>query len=494
MEYLNSLCVIRNVKPMRTKPFLLFLLPVLLIPITQLGFAQQYHAIHGSPYAGVSGAFNNPASIGNSLHRWDFQLFSGQTSIYTNTIWAQSLKNAITNRPGDYIKDGFQSRNFTTNSDLSLFSAMYRINKKHAVAIAFRGKMYNHIYTNEFNIQDTSTSLRSFFKLNRTTPFLESKSIHVGWGELNLTYAGALIETDNSRLTAGATLQFSKSLIGGFSKMNKARFRENINGSDTSYTSTSGVGEYGYSSNYDVLQQFGATSASIKSFLNEAKSSIGLTVGLEYIKYDDETYLDRRNYSGRVYNYKIGFSIVDIGSQKFNTSQYTGRFSENNNGISDAAIARAFNGVNNTRDLRDSLAVIYDSVQVLPPTFTIENPTRAIVNFDKQINANFFVNTQMVIHLSNAKNAIKQKSNDYSFITITPRWETLNWGVYMPIQYTRDGQVWTGLAVKAGPVIAGIHRLGILKQGSLLNGGGYILLNIHPFRKKEMKSRIDCFE
>ena len=54
--------------------------------------------------------------------------------------------------------------------------------------------------------------------------------------------------------------------------MNKARFRENINGSDTSYTSTSGVGEYGYSSNYDVLQQFGATSASIKSFLNEAKS------------------------------------------------------------------------------------------------------------------------------------------------------------------------------------------------------------------------------
>lgn len=481
-------------KQIPIKQLLPFIIPFLLLQATKIGFAQQYHAIHGSPYAGVSGAFNNPASIGNSLHRWDIQLFSGQTAIYTNTIWAQALKNGVTNRAGDNLKDGFLSRNFNTNSDISFLSAMYRINKKHAVALAFRGKMYNHIYTNNFNIQDTSTSLRSFFKLNRTTPFLESKSIHVGWAELNITYAGALIQTDNDRLTVGATLQYSKSLIGGYSKMNQARFRENINGLDTSYTSISGVGEYGYSANYDVLQQFGTTSATIKNFINQARSVMGLTIGVEYLNYDNETYLDRRNYSGRMYNYKIGFSIVDIGAQKFNNSEYTGRFSENNNGISDAAIARAFNGVNNSRDLRDSLAVIYDSVQVLPAQFTIGNPTRAILNFDKQINQYFFVNTQMVIHLSNAKNALKQKSNDYSFITITPRWESLNWGIYMPIQYTRDGQVWTGLAIKAGPVIAGIHRLGILKQGSLLNGGGYILLNIHPFRKKEMKSRTDCFE
>jgi hypothetical protein len=62
------------------------------------------------------------------------------------------------------------------------------------------------------------------------------------------------------------------------------------------------------------------------------------------------------------------------------------------------------------------------------------------------------------------------------------------------VQYTRDVQAWVGFTIKAGPFIGGIHRIGIIKQGSLLNGGGYILLNIHPFIKKEMKSRIDCFE
>ncbi|WP_439506166.1 hypothetical protein [Sediminibacterium sp.] len=456
--------------------------------------AQQYHAIHGSSYAGVSGAFNNPASIGNSLHRWDIQLFSGQGTVYTNTILAQALKNAVTNRKGAYLTNGFQARELNSNLDMSLFSAMYRINKKHAIAFAFRGKMYNHVYTNELNFQDSSSTINSFFKTNRTTPFIESKTVNAGWGEFNLTYAGAIAETNNSRLTIGATVQISKSLFGGYANMSKIRFREEINGRDTNYISYSGLAEYGYSRNIDVIQNDGVSLNSVKSFIKQARTAVGLSIGLEYLQYDDENDLDKRNYSGRLYNYKIGFSIVDIGAQKFNNSQYTGKFIGNNRSISEGSIARSFRGVDNSQSLRDSLTVLLDSIQVLPAQFNIGNPTRAIFNFDKQINPNFFVNTQMVVHLTSAKNSANKQTNDYSFITITPRWENLKWGIYMPIQYTRDGQAWMGFAIKAGPFIAGIHRIGIIKQGSLLNGGGYILLNIHPFRKKEMKSRVDCFE
>lgn len=467
---------------------------ILLIGLASIqGYAQQYQAVNGSSYAGVAGAFNNPASIGNSLHRWDVLVLGGQTSIYTNTILGQALKNAALSKETGYLTNGFQQRNLNTNSDMSFLSAMYRINKKHAVAVAFRGKLYNHLYSNEFNFQDTLSRINSFFNINRNTPFVEGKMIHASWGEINLTYAGLILETENSRLTAGATLQFSKSLSGAFASMSKARFRENINGADTSYTTYSGVGEYGYSSNYDVLQASGVTKTTLKDFFKQSKMPVGLSIGFEYLKYDDENDLDKRNYGGRLYNYKIGFSIVDIGSQKFNNSEYTGRFSEDNRDINDFEIARAFRGVNNTQDLRDSMGVLFDSIQALPATFKITNPTRAILNVDKQINPQFFLNAQMIIHLSNTQNSTKKTTNDYSFITITPRWENLNWGIYMPIQYTRDGQVWTGLAIKAGPFIGGIHRLGILKQGSLLNGGGYIMLNIHPFRKKEFSSRIDCF-
>lgn len=472
---------------------------ILILLISLMGLArfqaraQHYHAVNGSSYAGVIGAVNNPASIGNSLHRWDVQLFSGQTAVFTNTILGQAIKNAALSKESGYLTNGFQSRNFNTNSDISFLSGMYRINKKHAVAVAIRGKLYNHIYANEFNIQDSISSINSFFNANRNTPFLEGKMLHAGWGEINLTYAGSIVETENSRLTVGATLQLSKSLSGAFSNISKLRFRENTNGIDTSYTIFSGVGEYGYSANYDVLQESRETRAAVKDFFKQSKIPIGLSIGFEYLQYDAENDLDKRNYDGRLYNYKIGLSIVDIGSQKFNNSEYTGRFSEDNRDITDNEITRAFRGVNNSQDLRDSMGTLFDSIQVLPATFRIGNPTRAILNFDKQIRPQLFVNAQMVIHLSNTKNSLKKTTNDYSFITITPRWENLNWGIYMPLQYTRDGQVWTGLAIKAGPFIGGIHRLGIFKQGSLLNGGGYIMLNIHPFRKKEISSRIDCF-
>ncbi len=463
---------------------------IVLLPIA----AQQYHAIHGSSYAGVSSAFNNPASIGNSLHRWDIQLFSGQTSIYTNTVYAQSLKNAVLGRKGTYLTNGLQARELNINLDMSMFSAMYRINKKHAVSFAFRGKMYNHAYVNELNHQDSISSIYSLFKTNRTTPFMELKTVNASWGEVNLTYAGAIAETNNSRLTIGGTLQISKSFFGGYANMSKLRFRESINGIDTNYFAYSGLAEYGYSSNVDVIQNTGVSLSTVKSFLKQARTSVGLSIGLEYLQYDDENDLDKRNYGGRLYNYKIGFSIVDIGAQKFNNSPFTGRFIGNNRSISPSNIASAFRGVDNAQELRDSLTVLFDSAQALPAQFNIGNPTRAILNFDKQIKPNFFVNTQMVVHLGNTKNSANKQTNDYSFITITPRWENLNWGIYLPMQYTRDGQAWVGFAIKAGPFIGGIHRIGIIKQRSLLNGGGYILLNIHPFRKKEMKSRIDCFE
>lgn len=456
--------------------------------------AQQYQATHGSSYAGVSGIFNNPASIGNSLHRWDVQIFSGQTAFYTNTLYARALN--VTNQSANkqYITNGFQDRRLDQNSDLSLLSALYRINKKHAVAIAFRGKFYQHIQTNAFQFEDTVSRLQSFFKINRNTPFLQGRSTHAGWGELNLSYAGAIAETENSRLTFGATVQISKSLGGGYAKMNGALFREDINGMDTSYTAYSGVGEYAYSANIDVLQQFGVTGNSMRDFFKQSRTSLGLSAGMEYIVYNEESYKDNRLSEGRPYSYKIGISLMDLGTQRYINSEYTGRFNRDNDDIPDNRLANILRNVENTQQLKDSMTALFDSIQTLPASFKIANPTRVVINADKWMGGSFYINAQMVLHLNSRKDASKLNTNEFGFISVTPRWETLNWGVFLPMQLTRDGQFWTGIAFKAGPLIAGIHNLGIVKQWALLNGGGYIMLNIHPFRKKVNKTRMDCFE
>lgn len=456
--------------------------------------AQQYQATHGSSYAGVSSIFNNPASIGNSLHRWDVQLFSAQTAFYTNTLYARALNIYNQSANKQYVTNGLQERRLDQNSDLSVLSAMYRINRKHALAIAFRGKYYQHIQTNPFHFEDTVSSLQSFFKLNRNIPFLQGRSTHAGWGEVNLSYAGAISETENSRLTIGATLQIAKSLGGGYARMNGARFREDINGNDTSYTAYSGIGEYAYSANIDVLQQLGVTSSSVSDFFKQSRTSLGLSVGLEYIAYTEESYLDNRKAVGRPYDYKIGISLIDVGAQQYTNSVYTGRFNRDNDDIPDSRIANIMRNVSNTQQFKDSMTVLFDSIQSLPPGFKIANPTRAIINADKWMGGSFFVNAQLVVHLNSRNNGSRLHTNENGFISVTPRWETLNWGVFLPMQLTRDGQFWTGLAFKAGPLIAGIHNLGIIKQWALLNGGGYVMLNIHPFKKKVNKTRMDCFE
>lgn len=455
--------------------------------------AQQYLATHGSSYAGVSSIFNNPASIGNSVHGWDLQLFSAQTAFYTNTLYARTL-NPINRGDNRYLSNGLQERRLDQNSDLSLLSAMYRINKKHAVAIAFRGKFYQHIQTNAFHLEDSVSSLQSFFKLNRNTPFLQGQSAHAGWVEMNLTYAGTIQETQNSRLTLGASLQLSKSLGGGYASLNGARFREDINGFDTSYTAYSGVGEYAYSANIDVLQQLGITSSSIRDFLKQARTNLGFSAGLEYVMYKDETYKDYRQMEGRPYSLKLGISLMDMGVQRYNNSEYTGRFNRDNDDIPDNRIANILRNVGNTQQLKDSMVALFDSVQTLPARFSILNPTRLIFNIDKWMGGAFFINAQLIVHLNNRSQSSRKNTNEFGFISVTPRWETLNWGVFLPMQITRDGQFWTGLAFKAGPLIAGIHHIGIAKQWSLLNGGGYIMLNLHPFRRKINKTRMDCFE
>jgi hypothetical protein len=49
-----------------------------------------------------------------------------------------------------------------------------------------------------------------------------------------------------------------------------------------------------------------------------------------------------------------------------------------------------------------------------------------------------------------------------------------------------------GAAIKLGPLVLGIHNLGILKKNALLNGGGYLLLSIHPFSKRRILDHFDC--
>src|SRR5215210_536229 len=88
---------------------------------------QNYQAIHGSPYAGSLGVYNNPATGIHSYHNWDITLFSVQAKSSTNAFSA--TKPLIKLPEADvYLSNGDKQRFIHLNQDLHILNTRFKLN------------------------------------------------------------------------------------------------------------------------------------------------------------------------------------------------------------------------------------------------------------------------------------------------------------------------------------------------------------------------------
>lgn len=452
--------------------------------------AQNFHALNGSSYTGSASIFNNPASPNNSLQKWDLNIFAFQLSNITNTIYAKNLKlPSFSNTSIQLTEGNFKGYNHQT-VDINLFNAMYQIDKKQTISGGIRLRTYSHLKASAFEANDSTSSLKQFLINNRTTPFLQGFATQSGWLEGNLNYSRVIYETSGGRLSGGITLQILKNVSGAYSRLNRLSYLETQSATDTSYTFTGGSGSFAYSSNYDVFSDNISLQGNINQMIKASSGGVGLSLGIEYILFNKNASVGENE--PKPYDWKLGLSIMDIGASKYSTSVFTGQFSDPNQLITDGDLSRKFNDINSARDLRDSLATIFNTVTPLANSFSINSPSRMIINIDRALGNHFFANFQLSMNFRSTSNLNKLNTRELNLLTVTPRWETNLWGIYFPMQYNTQGQFWIGTALKAGPLVAGIHSLGILKKDPLLNGGGYLMIRIHPFQKRTYSTRLDC--
>jgi hypothetical protein len=449
--------------------------------------AQNYHATNGSAYAGAVGLFNNPASGVNCVYKWDLNILSLQTTVTTNNISLQNFSYTDPSNTTISFKEGSNSYYGHQTLDLNLFNFLYKIDEKHAFGIGLRGRMYNHFKSSPIFASDTISSGYSFFRANRTTPYLNEYLIHNGWVELNLNYSQVLHENDRSRLTGGITLNISKALSGFNGKFNKISFQELIQ-TDTSYIITNGGVGLTYSNNYDL-----PTQSTFKDLFKNSSTGFGINLGAEYTLYDAVT-TDENPHTPTNYSWKIGLSLMDLGKNTFNTSIYSGNFYNPVSNLTDADISNKFTNTGSISEFRDSLATMFTSADSIASRFTISRPTRLILNVDKNLGNNFGINAQLNMNFYSTASYSKLLTRELNLITVTARWETIDWGIFLPIQYTTQGKLWVGAAVKLGPLTMGLHNVSWIKSPKDLNGGGYLMLSVHPFNKHKIMSRFDCPE
>ena len=468
------------------KQLRIYLTSLLLINCLLLS-AQGYQALNGSPYTGSTAVFNNPAAAVQSAYKWDLSLFSLQFKMSTNSLYLQNFTLAKHDSSALKFTEGLNSHFIHANIDVSFLNFLYKIDKQRAVNFNIRARTYNHIKTLPVNIVDTITSIHSFLVTNRNTPYVDGFVTHAGWLEADLNYSQVLMENSTSKLSGGITLQIMKGLSGAYFKINKLSFLESKNATDTTYTFTNGSGGFGYSNNFDP-----GNAGSVSDFLKNSNIGLGMSIGVEYLIYNQGMYTSNTINNNLNYDWKIGASIMDIGANSFKPSTNATQFLNPVSAISDNAVDSKLTHTTSLQGFVDSLRTLFNSSAQVTKNYSISLPTRLIINIDKNLDNHFYINGEMSLNFFSTSGYSSLHTRELNLFTVTPRWETIAWGAYLPVQYNTQGQLWVGAAVKLGPLVLGVHNLGIFKKDPYLNGGGYLLLSLHPFNKARVLSKMDC--
>lgn len=456
------------------KPGLFLLFFILFYSFNSLQ-AQDYRAIHGSSYAGALGAANNPASIVHVPFKWDVSPLAVQLKQSTNLL---TINNFSLLSPGGNVtvtaNAGNERRFLMSNQDIKVLNARIRLNEKSAIAFGASVRSYVSIKTSNLNWQDTVANVRDFMRLNMPNSPLSADIRTNGWAELYGTYARTLVENDNGILNAGITVKVNRGLAGSYLTASGFYQAPGTIHNQPGFLLSNGLLEYGYSSSLDAWDSSGSFTEQRKLFLKKTYSTIAFNIGAEYIiPAESENFYD--------YDLKIGASLLDLGFNNFQYSNNSRRAVMNRSNVSDSLIQATFENLQNTGDVPDSLAQVAGNISALYGNFKVFQPARFVINADKHIAGNFFINADVTIPLSSLFGKQQLFVRDMNLLTLTPRFETRLFGFYLPASLNTEMQFWFGGALKAGPLLLGVHNwANLFSKNKSQNGGAYLALTFRP--------------
>jgi hypothetical protein len=440
--------------------------------------AQNYQALHGSSFAGSLGSGSNPASVVHVPFAWDITPLALQFKQSTNAFKLE--KYCFLSAPSGAeltATVGTKPRFVFANQDLRLLNTRVSLNSKTAIAFGATIRSYQYAFAGASNWQDTIFTMADYMKINLEHLPLSGEARGTSWAELYAGFGRTLKDEGDWLINGGLTVKLTRAIAGGYAKALGLTYQYSPVLTTPAYTLTNGNFRYGYSGNFDQLDSNKTSAANRKVFLQAPSIGLGADVGLEYISLaGEETGTD--DYA---YKTKIGISVLDIGSTRFQHGSRSRLLVAGRPGITDTVIENKFVGVNSFDGFNDSIAGLARSVEELRGDFFIYMPTRLLINLDQHITENFYINAEITLPLYALAGDDVLVIKDMNLFALTPRWEQKNFGVYLPMLLNTKKQVWIGGALKVGPVLFGAHNLAnLFSKNSTQSGGMYLALSFRP--------------
>lgn len=420
--------------------------------------AQDMQGFRTDNYNGVSGAFFNPANLGDSRHKVDInliglQLLAGNNNLDFNLGKLSDLTGSDSGFVNKLMGNG-QSGTVMAGLALHMPSISCRINDKTTVALLTRTRAL-------FSITDFDGTLLNAIteELDNSGPYQVRNSTNMrmninAFSEFGLSGGRVLYNRGNHFLKVGATLKYLAGIGNAYFQLNnlKGTIHADMHGKDNYITDASGRIALGVGGiDINNLSDVG---------LSYKAAGFGLDLGAVY-----EFRPDFMSGQANPYLLKFSAALLDLGSIRY--TQVT----ENSTGAYDIHIPAGqrfaldqlnAGSVEDIKDIMDRNPAYFSPVAgAADKNYKVSLPTTIQLGADYHAWKGFYVSAFWQIAASSNESKAYNPRYAGSF-TLTPRYESRLFAAYLPISYNSISKTNIGLGLRAGPFYAG--------SASIVNG------------------------
>jgi len=450
--------------------------------------AQEHLGLKVGNFSGIHGILLNPAANVNQPINWDLNILSAGLYASNNYMFLQ--KGALIKIPfsGGITSDPEIDRD-NANIDKALYYNFSRDYKEfyfhHTAMVMGPSFMYN-IPDNSFGIYygirthmsayDISPELGYWYYSDSATETMLVNPFKAGimaWGELGFNYARALINDDIRQLSMGLTFKYLMGYEGYFwdsrQETNLVKIKDGVQ-------IPNGDVSLDYATNYRY--DYDNDKAVYK--WNRNGSGWGFDVGLEY---KDMNVSDPE----QLHRYKIGFSLLDIGRISFTKNAATNLYN-----LQDTVtyLNSAFDGVKDVPKFVAAASYVAtgDSTAfVTGDAFSAWMPGAVAVQGDVAINSRMYINGQFIFPIPHGGQGLRRAS----MMAVTPRIETRNWEVGLPLVLTNYKYFHPGVYARLWNVTIGTDDIASWFIPHKMYGlDFYLAIKVQPGEFKEKEGSI----
>ena len=405
---------------------------------------EHFSGISTSRRVGIINASLNPAELVNLSGKFEVNMFATSINVTNNKI---GFKDIIA---GNDLKDalfkGLDPANL--KADVEVYGPSVAVNLK-KWAFAITTKLNARLDVVDVNTQLANAVInRDITGLLSSTAFKNDYNQRIAatsWGELGLSAATNLINTDKHRFNVGAT--FKLLFPGSYANLGLDKFTGDLNI----------VGPKNYINNATAGLNVAYSGSLANSFTQSndyTKSAIGGLNGFSGDIGANYQLKDVKSTAKNAYILNIGASMRNLGTMTFK---------DDNNYATDYKLSiqptvanlglgldiDKFKDVKSLGDIEDILiADGYLNIAPVQNKFVVKLPTVFSAYADVKIFNKFFL-TGFIQQKMNSNNNNEQITSQ-NIITITPRFSTKYFEVFIPINKSEIAGSTTGLGFRIG--------------------------------------------